>query len=363
MSQRPSLGPSSTVAPTADGFVKPGATMPPVGQPTNRPDPQTDVIARIDNSAIAPNVNDTMNLPTTKPITGGSELPPYNSQQVYPYDSNYDSGTIDVFTGIANEKTLTEIRDRAVYDKNTLSYQPIADSGTGILFPDAVTSKTAIESSLRSRPSTFKGPQQLDIDYDNTDSHFERQINPRGWRENLDKEWYKGAEKGVANGTPFVGYPNPNYFASYTDAIVTHNTQNLSHAQLTDALRSTAGGDFDHNEYLNTVGSLLMSGAVPYGPASANREQIVQTDGGGVNGDPRLAEVMNAQYELDFNLAKRIQVADASNDPRFAASAPGIQYQAEQDQFARSQETQFEKIQEWSGIPTGYSTARTLPIG
>lgn len=350
-------------SPEVGGFTKPGATMPPPGQVTNMPDPQTDEIARIDNSAIAPNVNDILNQPTTKPVVGGSQLPPYNSQQVYPYDSSASSATVDVFTGISSEKTLTEIRDRAVYDKNTLSYQPIADSNTGILFPDAVTSKTSIESSLRSRPSTFKGPQQLDIDMDNTDSHFERQINPRGWRENLMKEWYKGSENGVENGRPFVGYPNPNYFTSYMDAIPTHNTQSLSHAQLTDALRSTAGGDFDHNEYLRTVGSLLKSGAVPYGPASANRQEIIETDGGGINGDPRLAEVMNAQYEADFNLAKRIRVADASNDPRFVASAPGIQYQAEQNEFARSQETQFEKIQEFSGIPTGYSTGRTLSIG
>lgn len=345
-------------------FNKPSAQYPGPGMlPNPRPDPQTNEIARIDNSVIAPSVNAILNQPDSRPVVGGDKLPPYNSQQVYPYESGPESATVDVFTGISSEKTLTELRDRAVYDLNTLSYQPIADSSTGVLFPDAVTSKVSVESSLRERPTNFKGPTQLDIGEDNTDQHFERQINPRGWRENMDKEWYKGATKGVKNGTPFVGYPNPNYYASYMDAIPTHNTQNLSHAQLTDALRSTAGGDFDHNDYLNTVGSLLKSGAVPYGPASANRQQIIQTDGGGVNGDPRLAEAMNAQYEADFNLSKRIMVADASNDPRFVASAPGIQYQAEQNQFARSQETQFEKIQEWSGIPTGYSTGRTLSIG
>lgn len=323
-------------------------------------DPQTDQIARIDNSRIAPNVNQILAQKDSVPVVKGANLPPYNTQQVYPKDSSAESATINVFTGISDTKTLTETRERAIYDLNSLSYNPIADSGTGILFPDAVTAKTSVESALRVRPTTFKGPKQLDISYENTDIHFERQVNPRGWRENLESEWYNGSKEGKL---PFVGFPNPNLFYFYTDAIPTHNTQNLSTAQLTDALRSTAGGDFDHNEYLNTVGSLLKSDAVPYGPASANRQEIVQTDGGGVNGDPRLAERINAQYELDFNLSKRIRVADASNDPRFVASAPGIQYQAEQNNFSNSLETQFEKIQEWSGIPTGYSTARTLRIG
>ena len=319
---------------------------------------QTTKYARFDNTRLSPNVNAVLNQKNDKPVVGGSNLPPYNSQQVYPYDANYDTSTIDVFTGISDIKTLTENRERAVYDLNTLSYNPIASSSTGILFPDAVTAKTEVESALRVRPTTFKGPKQLDISYTNTDEHFDRQINPRGWRENLDKEWYKGDKD-----SPFVGYPNPNLFYLYTDAIPSHNVQNLGHAQMVDALRSTAGGDFDHNEYLSTVGSLLKSGAVPYGPASANIKEVIQTDGGGVNGDPRLAERMSSEYESTFNLAKRIRVADASNDPRFVATAPGLQYQAEQNKFARSQETQFEKIQKWSGIPTGYSTSRVLQIG
>ena len=306
---------------------------------------------------LPPTVNDYTYEPPA-PVVKGSSLPPFNSQQVYPYDSSSDSATIDVFTGISDIKKLTEIRDRAVYDLNTLSYQPMADSGTGVLFPDAVQAKTIVETTLRVRPTTFKGPKQLDISYDNTDVHFERQIHPRAWRENLTKEWYKGEKN-----TPFVGYPNPNYYNFYTDSIPTHNVQNLSHAQLTDALRSMGGGDFDHNGYLNSLGSLLKSGAIPYGPAVANIQQVVQTDGGGVNGDPRLAERINAEYEEDFNLSKRIRVADATNDPRFVDTAPGIQYQLEQQNFAENQETQFTQIQEWFGIPTGYSTSDTIRVG
>lgn len=292
------------------------------------------------------------------PVVRGSELPPFNSQQVYPYDSSSDSATIDVFTGISDIKKLTEVRERAIYDLNTLSYAPIASSGTGVLFPDAVQAKTIVETTLRERPTTFKGPKQLDISYENTDQHFERQIHPRAWRENLTKEWYKEDKN-----SPFVGYPNPNYYNFYTDSIPTHNVQNLSHAQLTDALRSMGGGDFDHNSYLNTVGSLLKSGAVPYGPAVANIQHVIQTDGGGVNGDPRLAERINAQYEEDFNLSKRIRVAEATNDPRFLPTAPGIQYQIEQENFAQNQETQFTEIQEWIGIPTGYTTSETIRVG
>lgn len=318
----------------------------------------TPAIMRFDNTALAPNVNATLDLPSSRPTVKGSNLPSFNSQQVYPYDSSAESAYINVFTGISDAKTLTETRERAIYDQNTLSYQPVASAATGVLFPDAVTAKTNVESALRVRPTTFKGPKQLDISQDNTDEHFNRQINPRGWRENMMGEWYNGSSTG-----PFNGYPSPDLFYFYSEGIPTQNIQNISHAQLVDALRADSVGDFDHNEYLNTIGSLLKSDAVPYGPAVANKKDIIQTDGGGVNSDPRLAEAINAEYEAEFNLAKRIRVADATNDPRFVASAPGMQYQAQQNAFAAAQETEFEKIQQWAGIPTGFSTGRVLRVG
>lgn len=306
----------------------------------------------MDNSKLARMQN------AERPVVAGAELPSFNSRDVYPYEPLASSASIDVWTGIANEKTLTETRDRAIYDENTLTYQPIADSNTGVLFPDAVLAKTAVESTLRVRPTTFKGPQQLDISHENADQHFERMIHPRGWRENLDGEWYSGGKEG-----PFQGYPNPDLFYFYSSAIPTQNLQNIGHAQMVEAMRTQTTGDFNHNEYLDTIGSLLKSDAVPHGPAVANVKEIIQTDGGGVDGDPRLAERMNEEYEASFNLAKRIRVADASNDPRFVASAPGIEYQKEQQDFAAAQETEFNKILEFAGIPTGYTFDTTVRTG
>ncbi len=302
-------------------------------------------------------VKQILKLPTASPtVSDGVGTIPFNTRQVYPFESTPDSATIDVFTGIQDTGRLTDVRDRAVYDRNTLSWSPIADSNTGVLFPDAVTAKTVVESSLRVRPTTFKGPKQLDVSYTETDQHFNRQINPNGWRSS-DMPWYKN--KGDL---PFRGYPNPNYFNLYTDAIVTHSIQNLSHSQMVDAMRASAGGDFDNSLYLNTIGSLLRSDAVPEA-AAANIKEVIQTDGGGVNSDPRILERIYGEYELDFNLAKRIRVADASNDPRFVESAPGTQYMEEQGQFQNAQETQFSKIQKFAGIPSGYMNPVAFHVG
>ena len=313
-------------------------------QPSNRMDTPKNV--RMRNAQKISSIQ----LPDAKPVVpAGNKIPfPYNSRQVYPRDSTSDSAVVDVFTGILDTGRLTDVRDRAVYDLNTLSWNPVADSGTGVLFPDAVTSKTIVESSLRVRPTNFKGPKQLDISYDNQDIHSDRQIHPNGWT-NSDQPWYE-----VKGELPFVGYPNPNLFAAYTDIIPTHNVQNLSHSQMVDAMRSTSVGNFDHNTYLKTVGSLLRSDAVP-GAAAASIAQVIQTDGEGVDSDPRTLERISAEYEVGFNLAKRIRVADASNDPRFVESAPGTLYMGEQNRFAESQENYFDRIQKFAGIPSGYT--------
>lgn len=145
------------------------------------------------------------------------------------------------------------------------------------------------------------------------------------------------------------------------DAIPTHNVQNLSHAQLTDALRAT-GGNNHHQHYLQTVGSLLQSNSLA-GPEHASAEHIIPSNGGGIDSDPRLMERMNDEYESAFQKAKRIQIADAVNDPRFGESAPGMLYTAEQQNYAEALETQFSKISEYTGLGTSYSEPTNLHIG
>ena len=288
-------------------------------------------------------------------VSQGEGTPPYNTRMVFPYEPTADSATIDVYTGVMDYGQLTKLRERAVYDLNTLSYAPIASSNTGVLFPDAVRAKTEVETTLRVRPTTFKGPQQLDLGEQDGDVHINRQMHPDGT--NISNgTWYKNKEE-----LPFVGFPNPNLFYFYTDGIPTHNVQNLSHAQLTDVLRQTQG-DYDHDNYLQTVGALLRSGALA-GPAHASVEHVISTDGGGVNGDPRLLEKMNEEYERDFQLARRIRVADATNDPRFGESAPGMALTAEMHDFAESQETQFSKISDMFAIGSSYSSPVKFKVG
>lgn len=311
-----------------------------------------------------PNVSATVNMDRGKapsdgvarPTTGANmESVPYNTRQVYPYEPLADSAVVDVYTGIMNYDRLTKLRERAVYDLNTLSYAPIADSNTGVLFPDAVRAKTEVETALRVRPTTFKGPQQLDAGEQEGDVHINRQMNPSGT--NISNQvWHK-----QQGDLPFVGFPNADLFYFYTDAIPTQNVQNLSHSQMMDLMRQTQG-EYDHNNYLSTVGSLLRSGALS-GPVHPSAEYIISSDGGGVNGDPRMLERMAEEYERDFQLARRIRVADATNDPRFGESAPGMAYTAEQHNFAEAQETQFSKITQWTGIGSSYTEPVRFHVG
>ena len=165
-----------------------------------------------------------------------------------------------------------------------------------------MAAKTAVESSLRTRPTIFKGPKQLDVGLDDPDEHFNRMIHPLAWRKG-GRERASGSDGAGADGAggaaggawfkwkgdlPFVGFPNPNFFNMYTDAIPTQNLQDITHAQVVDALRVASVGDFDHNAYLDSIGSLLRSSAVPGGPASQSDDKVIQTDGVGVNADPQL---------------------------------------------------------------------------
>jgi hypothetical protein len=91
-----------------------------------------------------------------------------------------------------------------------------------------------------------------------------------------EQMWYNPNK---AAGIPFKGYPNEDLFYAHTDIIATHNLQNLGHAALTDALRAGTNGGFDHNDYLNRIGSLLKTDAL-HAPAHASIEHVVQNDGG-----------------------------------------------------------------------------------
>lgn len=281
---------------------------------------------------------------------------PFNGREVHPYDPSAKSGYIDVFTGVMQEDTIIDMRNRAVFDQDSLNYSPIADSATGVLFPGAVEAKTITETEIRVRPTTFKGKNQLDLSDKDADQHFNRRIHPNAWN-NSDRVWYKNKE-----GVAFHGFNNPNVFNAYTDIIATHNVQNLDNAQMASAMREMQTGNFNHDKYLQHLGSLMKSDAVP-APSSANIDEVIQSDGLGINSDPRLMEKIASDYETDFARASRQRVADVVADPRFVSSAPGMQYQAEQHAYAAQQESQFSKLSNFGGFGSSYTRPEKFRTG
>jgi hypothetical protein len=271
---------------------------------------------------------------SAKPIV--VESVPYNTRMVFPDEPNPDSAIIDVYSGIMDTGKLTQLRERAVYDLNTLSYAPLADSGTGLLFPDSVKVKVDTESALRIRPSTFRGKKQLDVE--EIDSHFSRQFHPNSNGTN----WFNGDKN-----SNFVGYPNPNIMYGNMDAIPSQNLQNISQSQLTEALRVGSTG-FDHEEYMNRVGSLLRSEEVPFKPV------YIPNDGGGVSGDPHRLSRMIDEHEMDFQKAARIRVTEATNDNRYSDDGPASELIKEQARQNLERETQFTRMNEFWGLNSVY---------
>jgi hypothetical protein len=285
---------------------------------------------------------------SARPTVGGGEASvPFNTSQSHPFEPTADSATVDVYSGIMDHAKLTKLRERAIYDVGSLSYAPLSSSGRGVLFPGAVEAKAAAESALRTRPTTFRGRQQLDVGDESGDAFINRQLHPNGTNVST-QAWYVDKDD-----VPFRGFPNPDLHYLYTDAIPSHNVQNLGHAQMTELLRRT-GGNYDHSDYLKSVGALMRSTALD-APAHASIEHVVQSDGGGVDGDPRLLERMNEEYECGFQKARRLRVADAANDPRFGESAPSVAYTAEKHAFEEAMETQFSRVAQFTGMASSYT--------
>lgn len=283
-------------------------------------------------------------------------LPPYNAITVNQHDSSATSATTDVFTGILDEGRLTEVRDRALYDKNSLTWFPVADSNTGVLFPDAVQAKTLQESALRERPTSFKGRKQLDISTENQDQHFDRQVHPL----NSTASWLNQSKEN--SDFAFSGFPNPNLFYFYTDAIPTQNLQNLTHAELATALSASSVGKFQYNEYLDNLGNIMRTPATydltraktaASGSASASARGYIGDNG--INADPRVLEKMYSEYETSFSDIARIRVTEQSNDPRFVDPTPSTPYIAQKNSFLEQQEDQFATINKMSGVFTSFN--------
>lgn len=279
-----------------------------------------------------------------------SSLPPFNATTVNQHDSSALSATTDVFTGILDEGRLTEVRDRALYDKNSLTWFPVADSGTGVLFPDAVQTKTVQESALRVRPTTFKGRKQLDISTETQDQHFDRQVHPL----NNTATWYNRNKTDSV--FPFAGFPNPDLFYFYTDAIPTQNLQNLTHAELTTALSASTVGNFNYDNYVQQLGGILQTPATYNASVikTAGEPRGIQRDDG-LNADPRVLEKMYAEYETSFADVKQIRITEQSNDPRFTDPTPSTPYIEEKNKFLLSQEDHFSQINAMSGVFTGFN--------
>lgn len=329
------------------------------------PGPSLGSRSEIGGVALEPNEASLQRFTAAPSVGGGAGAPSGVARTVYPYDASASSAHINPYTGIMDFGTLTKMRERAVYDLNTLSYAPVADSNTGVIFPDSVRAKTEAETSLRARPTSFKGPQQLDVADEDGDVHLNRQLHPNGTNVAGGQAWYREQEAGAAGSSrgnnAFVGYPNPDLFYAYMDAISTHNLQNLSHAEMADVIRQSGGG-YDHDDDLRHVGSIMQATSHD-GARHPSAKVAIESDGAGLGADPRILERMQVDYELAFQKARRLQVADASFDPRFAANSPASAYIAEQHDFEEAQETQFSAVSKLTGVGSSYSHPQKLRTG
>lgn len=280
-------------------------------------------------------------------------LPAFNARRVENRDATYQSATTDVYTGILSEGKLQQVRDRAVYDDNSLEWHPLASAGKGILFEGALEATTKIETEIRARPSTFKGRQQLDvIDEDQGhDVHINRRLHPAAWaQDKLRTPGWSNENKGEKG--LFRGYPNPDLFYRYTEAIPTHNVQNLSNAQLATALRTT---EFDGGkDWTDLLGSVLKNGAGAT-IEHPSKEQVVPSDGGGISADPRMMASLANEFNTDFEIARRLQVASATEDPRFHESAPSRFFMEQEESELLRREDYFGKIAQIGGFATSYT--------
>lgn len=276
---------------------------------------------------------------------------PYNAIGVEQLDASAKSALVDVYTGVMDEHTLVGLRDRAVFDEKTVYWNPIADSGTGVLFPGAVEAKTKIETDLRTRPTTFKGRQQLDVVDGQPNAHFDRSIHPSAWADAPKNAWQNMAKE---NQLPFVGFPNPDLSYFDTSAIMTHNLQDLDAESLSKILTNSVDQPDWYQTYIDSVGGLLEGGDLPKAKSLSNDQ--VYSDGQGLNSNPNIImEQIQTQYDNDFAIARQSRIAGIESDTRFKSSEPAADYQAEIQSKMVAQAKYFNKLEDHKDIVTGYT--------
>lgn len=276
---------------------------------------------------------------------------PYNAVGIQQHDPSPQSAIVDVYTGVTDEQTLVGLRDRAVFDEKTEYWNPVADSGTGLLFPGAVAAKTQQETEIRMRPTTFKGRQQLDLVDGQPDAHFNRSIHPDAWSTAPKKAWFNADKSGEL---PFVGYPNPQLSYLDTSAIVTHNLQDIDAHTLDQILKDSTKQPDWYDTYMRSVGGLLQGGDLPQAKSASNDQ--VYSDGRGLNSNPNvIQEQLQSQYDNEFAVARQLRIGKLDDDSRFKSSAPAADYQAQIQSKMVAQASYFNKLEDHKDIVTGYS--------
>ncbi len=274
------------------------------------------------------------------------QRPLFNSIEVHQDDALYTSGTNNVMTGVMDTGVITNLRERAVFDPAGSQFAPLSSFNTGLLFAGSIEAKVDVETADRIVPTTFRGPQQLDILEDAGESHYNRQTHPNAW--NGSTAPWSDPER--INKKLFGGFPNPDLYYMNLDAIPTRNLQNVTNEQLTAALKASAG-DYDPEQWLQSVGKMLRTGEVPPG----EMEPAVASDGKGINSDPKLLALIREEHEVDFARMKRHQVDtwDPKNDPRYGGGARA--FEAEQEAYRAQQEGWFSQLGDSAGFSASYT--------
>jgi hypothetical protein len=264
---------------------------------------------------------------------------------------------------------IVNLSERPIYDKeNDNNHRPvIATKNRLMLFPGAMEAHNDLLEEMKPRPIKFKGiKKNIGVTEEDPEFYMNFQMHPLAskWgKKNFPNSWFNKEKH--EKGAHFSGFENPD-FCGYPvhKQINTRHLQNLTNTELHAALESaTLGGDFNHEEYLNKMGTMMRNTAIDESSQILLSEHHkFENDGAGVRSDPRQLEIINRELENEFKEVR------ALNDMLQHPSNLGMynnQDETEHIQFMQDNIRAHEANQQWllkesqglGGIPNSYVPA------
>mmetsp|Transcript_18932 Transcript_18932/g.33629 ORF Transcript_18932/g.33629 Transcript_18932/m.33629 type:complete len:211 (-) Transcript_18932:327-959(-) len=193
---------------------------------------------------------------------------------------------------------------------DVLSWTPLAETGTGPLFPGVVSFMTEAEDTLRSEMTSFKGQNEAE---DNT---WEYRVHPLALRDSK-------------------GFLNPHGITIPLNAVNSHYVHDLSKTDMEPPI------DEEHDVH---AGVLLQSKAVsPMYPWTAKNLKPTKDPG-------QEAAQIEAEYQRDFDEMRAERIARIALDPRTSETSSALvtEYLEARDKEAEKKA----RAAEWFATPT-----------